>query len=305
MSDAPGCEADARAAHAAMAEAREQFLALVADVRPELHRYCARMAGSVFDGEDIVQDTLAKAYFAFGEWAEPPPLRPWLFRIAHHTAMDFLRRYEKRHVDLVAEVPEVVPERDDGPDPERVEAAIATFAALPPVQRSALVLKDVLGHSLEQVAATMGTTVPGVKAALVRARAHVATRAEPDVMLGSLAADERERMQRYADRFNARDWDGLRALLGTEARLDLVSRSQRRGAGTAVYFTRYAEITATEPLRAVPGVVDGLAVIAMFRGAEARPSYFVRLEWDAGAIACIHDFHYVTYIARDARFTPG
>jgi len=73
-----------------MAEARARFMELVAEVRPELHRYCARMTGNVFDGEDIVQDTLAKAYFALSEMGEPPPLRGWLFRIAHNTAMDFL-----------------------------------------------------------------------------------------------------------------------------------------------------------------------------------------------------------------------
>lgn len=302
MSEGVEAGADARAAQAATWEARARFLELVADVRPELHRYCARMTGSVFDGEDIVQDTLAKAYFAFGEWLEPPPLRPWLFRIAHHASMDFLRRYEKKHVDLVAEVPEGAPTEEAGPDPERVEAAIATFAVLPPVQRSALVLKDVLGHSLEQVAEAMGTTVSAVKAALVRARAHVEAGDGPPA---TMAAVERERLQRYADRFNARDWDGLRALLGAEARLDLVSRSQRRGAATAIYFTRYAEITTIADLRAVPGLVDGVPVLAFFDGGATRPAYFVRLDWEGEQIACIHDFHHLGYIAREARFVPA
>src|SRR5215468_10641521 len=81
-----------------IAEARRRFMDLVAEVRPELHRYCARMTGSVFDGEDVVQETLAKAYYALAEMDSPPPLRPWLFRIAHNTAMDFLRRYERRNV---------------------------------------------------------------------------------------------------------------------------------------------------------------------------------------------------------------
>src|SRR5262252_3831711 len=76
--------------------AREQFLALVADVRPELHRYCARMTGSVADGEDIVQDTLARAYYELAELKELPALRPWLFRIAHNRSLDYLRRYERR-----------------------------------------------------------------------------------------------------------------------------------------------------------------------------------------------------------------
>ena len=61
-----------------LADAREQFFAMVADVRPELHRYCARLTGSVIEGEDIVQDTLAKAFYALSLSEEVPPLRPWL-----------------------------------------------------------------------------------------------------------------------------------------------------------------------------------------------------------------------------------
>src|SRR5437773_9596353 len=142
----------------ALAEAQQRFMGLVAEVRPELHRYCARMTGSVFDGEDVVQDTLAKAYFALGQMEEAPPLRPWLFRIAHNSAMDFLRRYEHRNVDAAADMEVVAdmaisrePEAHE-PDGERVEAALKVFAALPPVQRSALALKDVLGLSLEETA---------------------------------------------------------------------------------------------------------------------------------------------------------
>jgi RNA polymerase sigma-70 factor, ECF subfamily len=162
---------------ATMAEARQRFMDLVAEVRPELHRYCARMTGSVFDGEDVVQDTLAKAYCALAEMESPPPLRPWLFRIAHNTAMDFLRSYEHRNVDAAADMEEVAdmvesPEPEEhGPDGERVEATLKVFAALPPVQRSALALKDVLSFSLEETAVTMGVSVAAVKGALIRARA--------------------------------------------------------------------------------------------------------------------------------------
>src|SRR5262249_27900293 len=146
----------------AIAEARQRFMDLVAEVRPELHRYCARMTGSVVDGEDVVQDTLAKAYFAIGQMDEAPPLRPWLFRIAHNTAMDFLRRYEHRNVDVVAEVPDATDTGAPGADPALVEAALVLIASLPPRQRSALALKDVLGHSLEQAAASMDPTVAAV-----------------------------------------------------------------------------------------------------------------------------------------------
>jgi hypothetical protein len=102
---------------------------------------------SLNHGEDVVQDTLAKACYAPAEM-ESPPLRP-----AHNTAMDFLRRYEHRNVDAAADMEVVAamvesPEPEEhGPDGKRVEAA---FAALPPVQRSALALKDVLSLSLEE-----------------------------------------------------------------------------------------------------------------------------------------------------------
>src|ERR1043166_8482421 len=148
-----------------MAAARARYMELVAEIRPELHRYCARMAGNVFDGEDIVQDTLAKAYFALSEMGEPPPLRPWLFRIAHNTAMDFLRRYEHKNVDLVAEVPEL-DDDERAPDPALVEVALTMFVSLPPTQRSAIVLKDVLDRSLDEIASTMGTTVLAVNGRL-------------------------------------------------------------------------------------------------------------------------------------------
>jgi RNA polymerase sigma-70 factor, ECF subfamily len=288
------------------AEARQRFLDLVAEVRPELHRYCARMTGSVFDGEDVVQDTLAKAHAALAQLDETPPLRPWLFRIAHNTAMDFLKRYERKNVDVVAEVPELAAPEDSGVDPSLIEAALAVFVALPPAQRSALVLKDVLGHTLEETAATMGVTVAAVKSALVRARSNVAAGAPKGPVRGASPEDRQEGLQRYADLFNARDWDGLRALMSEESRLDLVSRAQRTGPAAAVYYTRYAEIADVEHLRAAPGSVDGVPAVAVFRGESSEaPAYFILLELEAGRIALIRDYRYVPYIADGARFTPS
>jgi RNA polymerase sigma-70 factor (ECF subfamily) len=112
-------------------------------------------------------------------------------------------------------------------------------------------------------------------------------------------------LRRYAELFNARDWDGLRALFGDESRLDLVSRWQRRGPSAAQYWTRYSEIAESEHLRAQPGLIDGVPVIAMFRSGASRPAYFMQLVWDGGRIALARDFRYVPYIAQDARFTPA
>src|SRR5438309_1140447 len=142
-----------------LSAARERFLEMVAHVRPNLHRYCSRLVGSAIDGEDVVQESLAKAYYAMSLAPEVPALEPWLLRIAHNTAIDFLRRYERRFVEPMAEVPETAL-ADAGADPEVVRAALSTFVALPVSQRSAVILKDVLGHSLDEISAATGATVP-------------------------------------------------------------------------------------------------------------------------------------------------
>jgi RNA polymerase sigma factor (sigma-70 family) len=291
----------------AMMEARSRFMQLVDELRPELHRYCARMTGSVFDGEDVLQDTLAKAYYALGQMPEPPTLKPWLFRIAHNTAMDFLKRSERKNVDLVPDVPERAEPEEPGVDPALVEAALAVFVELPPVQRSTIILKDVLGHSLEEVAATMGTTVGAVKAALSRGRRNIGrTSREGRTSPAPRPSMEQQAMlRRYVDLFNDRNWDGLRALLGEESRLDLVSRAQRR-VEDARYYDRYAELLKTEDIRAEVGFVDGVPAIAMFSPpSSTSPAYFVLLESIGGRISLIRDFRYIPYIAADARFSKS
>src|SRR5215469_5795597 len=83
-------------------EARAAFERSLGELRPKLHRYCARMTGSVIDGEDVVQDAMIKAINAFPNAGFIADLNGWLFRIAHNAALDFLRRrkrYEAIHSD--------------------------------------------------------------------------------------------------------------------------------------------------------------------------------------------------------------
>jgi len=279
----------------AIGSAGAEFLALVGGIRPELHRYCARLTGSVIEGEDIVQDTLAKAFYALTMMPEAPPLRPWLFRIAHNAALDFLKSHGHKLTDPTVDLGEVL-SSEDSRDPFAARLALARFLMLPVVQRSAVILKDVLGHSLEQAADTMETTVMAVKAALVRGRANL-REAEPDAPTSR--AVERDQLDRYASLFNARDWDGLRAVIGEDCRLDLVSRSQRRGKEVGAYFGRYASEDVA--LRVV-GLEGRLALAAYVAGAAAA-SYFILLTWEHDRVQTIRDFRYVPYIAAEAAFT--
>jgi RNA polymerase sigma factor (sigma-70 family) len=301
-----------------LGQARARFLELVAELRPELHRYCARLTGSIVDGEDVVQDTLAKAYYAISMATEMPPLRPLLFRIAHNTAMDVLRRYERRHVDLVAELPDAAAV-DDRPDSETVRAALSSFLDLPIGQRSAVILKDVLGCTLDEIVESTGATLPAVKAALFRGRATLRARAAspgsaPTPAAASpLAIDpgerarlagERARLHQYAALFNARDWEALRRYIAEDCRLDLVSRLERRGPAVGVYFERYADL---RDYRMVPGVLDdailgGRLALGFYSPRSAdNPSSFVLIEWRAGDVTLIRDFRYVPYIADEIR----
>ena len=283
----------------ALTDAREQFLALIADVRPELHRYCARLTGSVIEGEDIVQETLAKAFYALSLAPEVPPLRPWLFRIAHNAAIDLLRRHDRSALDLHAEI-ESVAGFEDRPDPAVVRAALSQFLRLPATQRSAVILKDVLGHSLEETAETMGTTVMAVKAALVRGRRGLLATEENAQGVTTLA-EERTALARYAAAFNARDWEAVRALVSDDCRLDVVSKSQRRGKAVGMYFGRYEK----EDVRLSVVRLEGrLALGATVAGSE-KPTYFILVELDRGQVTSIRDFRYVPYIAAEAAIEPA
>src|SRR5262245_19585464 len=281
--------------------AREQFLALVADVRPELHRYCARMTGSIADGEDVVQDTLARAYYALPELDPLPPLRPWLFRIAHNRAIDHNRRYDRKHgaaLDDTAVDPALDPE-DTLARTEAVQAAVSRFVELAPAQRSCVILKDVLGHSLDEIAEILGLTVPAVKAALHRGRVRLRELRTLETPVARTASPV---IAHYAALFNACDWDAVRTMLADDVRLDLVGRVQRTGrAEVESYFTNYDKVV---DWHLVPAWLDGREVLAVFRDpSHARPDYFIELALVDGAIAWIRDFRYVSYIASDAVFS--
>src|ERR1700709_468607 len=152
-------------------------------VRPKLHRYCARMVGSVIDGEDVLQDALIKAveaHAAAGETGNPiENPQGWLFRIAHNTALDFLRRRQRQEALHAAEEVEMIVDQLDAVASRQIaSASLRTFMRLPVAQRSSVILMDVLGCSLREVCEVMQCSLPAAKAALNRGRTHLRTFAE-------------------------------------------------------------------------------------------------------------------------------
>jgi RNA polymerase sigma-70 factor (ECF subfamily) len=281
-----------------------QFLDLVAQLRPELHRYCARLTGSVIDGEDVVQDAFAKGLAALDTLEAATPMRAWLFRIAHNQALDLMRRRAIRAAEPI-EAAEDAPD-PEAPDPletlmrqEAVRMAVSRFVELPVAQRSVVVLKDVLDHSVQEIAELLGLTAYAVTAHLARGRARLkAIAAQPPPAPEPRAASPA--VARYAALFNQRDWDGLRALLADDVRLNQASYPPRQGADVRRFFTFYEGYA---PIRLAPAWLEGREVLAVFDGDGPGPAYFMWIEWKDGQIAFIHDYRYTRYVLDGAELT--
>ena len=280
-----------------------ELLALAEKLRPELHRYCARLMGSVIDGEDVVQDTFARAFVALDELQEDAPMRAWLFRIAHNRALDLLRGRAIRAAEPIEAAHEVADA--ESPDPaemlmrqEAIDTAVSRFAELPTMQRSVVILKDVLDQSLEEIAAILDLTVNAVKAHLARGRARLKT-INAEARAKAAPRQPSPAVARYVALFNGRDWEGLRAMLADDVRLVQSTYPLRAGAAdVGMFFGIYSR---SAPVRLVPAWLDGREVIAVYEDPEAvKPSYMMWLEWTDGRISFIRDYKYVRYVIDDA-----
>ena len=282
------------------------FLETVTSLRPRLHRYCARMTGSTLDGEDVVQDALFDAYRRLETYDASRPIGPWLFRIAHNRCIDFLRR---RHVRALAEDAAAEPAVTGPVDPAGPALGRAVehlMQHLPPKERACVLLKDVFDYSIEEIADLTESTRGGVKSALHRGRAKLNAAAPPAATAAATLPRDTERVLRlYVERFNQRDWDGLRALIAADATLrvaDMFEGPMRQ----SPYFRRYASLAA--PLVAVLSDVDGQPVLVLYPegSTRAEPRVFVRISVnDDARIFHVTDYtHCPWVIAAAGRVSP-
>ena len=227
------------------------FNRLVEPRRRELHAHCYRMLGSVHDAEDALQETLLRAWRGLSGFEGRSSLRSWLYRIATNASLDAIERRPKRVLPVdyapaadphegpgepvvesiwVEPYPDELLGLEDGfaaPDAryeqrESVELAfIAALQLLPPNQRAALILREVLGFSAREAAEALDTTVASVNSALQRARATVDERL-PDqsqqATLRSLGDDRlREIVEGYVDAWQRRDVEAVVGMLTEDA----------------------------------------------------------------------------------------
>jgi RNA polymerase sigma-70 factor, ECF subfamily len=232
--------------------AGEVFERLAEPFRREIKLHCYRMLGSVHEAEDLVQETYLRAWRGFGSLEERGSIRAWLYRIATNTCLDALDCRgagrllpdQRQPAMVTAQMPDGAPptdiawlepypdtelERiaDDTPGPEARYASreavqlafIAAIQELPPRQRVALLLCDVLGWSAAETATLLGGSIASVNSALQRARETLARR-YPDGRPGVAprpSPAQQTLLDRYLKAWEGHDLDGLVAVLKEDA----------------------------------------------------------------------------------------
>ncbi|WP_052499296.1 sigma-70 family RNA polymerase sigma factor [Streptomyces vietnamensis] len=227
------------------ADQAAEFARCTAPHRRELLAHCYRMLGSLHDAEDLVQDTLLRAWRAFDRYdARRASVRTWLYRIATNACLTALDTRTRRPLpsglgapdedpltplEYAPEVPWLQPVPDAWlADPGQVVAArdtlrlawVAAVQYLPARQRAVLILRDVLDCSAAETAALLDTTPAAVNSALQRARARLADAGIAETRVTEEAAD-RLVVDRYAAAFEKADIEGLTALLAHDAILEM------------------------------------------------------------------------------------
>jgi len=232
----------------AQAGDEQAFRRLVEPYGHALSVHCYRMLASAQDAEDLVQETLLRAWRALPRFEPRVQFQTWLYRIATNACLDELERRPRRP-ELVDPFPDRPPEEADVPayEPaaryavrEGVELALVrAIPQLPGRQRPVLIFRDVLGWSAPEVAEVLESSVASVNSALQRARAtveqHLPAAADAPV---ALEPDERELLGRYVDAFERDDVDGLVALLREDAVLRMPPQPSVVGAEAVVTFFR-------------------------------------------------------------------
>lgn len=195
-----------------------RYIDRLAEHRPALHAYCRQLTGNVWDGEDLVQDTLVRVFSLLGKTdvqLENP--KAYLVRTAANLWIDRIRRSAREQAAMVLEQAEpaaTMPTQASDARP----AAQQFFQALHPQERAAILMKEVFELSLEETAAMLHTTVGAIKSALSRARGRLQGRKPP----AGLDAPPKAVVERFMYALRDKDMNTLKALCAESVSVELV-----------------------------------------------------------------------------------
>jgi RNA polymerase sigma-70 factor (ECF subfamily) len=289
--------------------------------REALVGHCYRMLGSAAEADDAAQETLVRAWRALEGFDGRASLRTWLYRIATHVCLDALsdRSRRERPVALgppgtvddplverprthwLEPIPEVHAVPADGDPAERAQlrqsirlAFVAALQRLPPRQRAALLLAEVLGWSAADIASALETTVPAVNSALQRARATLAADAPPEPSPEGLSEAQRSLLARYVDAFERYDVDALATLLREDATLSMPPYTLWLRGPEAIRGWFLGRGCGCRGSRLVPTAANGLPAFGQYRpggpGEPHQPWSLVVLELSGDRILAMNHF---------------
>lgn len=277
-----------------MRDLKKKFDQLIEPHRPALWQYCRMITRSPWDAEDLVQDTLLKAYSVLPRIFQPVVPKSYLFRIATNTWLNLQRKQQRILLE------EQIEESYEDVDPFLIREAIEKLVIyLSPKQRAVILLFDVFQFQGSEVAEMIGSTEGSVKGLLHRARKNLGELSKEELRLPSRPIQESvcangPVIQAYIDAFNRRDPDAIAGLLDENAVNDIVHTSFEYGKETIRNHSLEGWANDPMPMKAVYQQLWDKPVVVVMANKDGEDAVYslIELELNAGLIVSTRTYYF-------------